>query len=136
MHPSNAMMAIVKDLFSNIGGPTADFAKRFGGGSADLAKRFGGGSVDLAKYVGESATDIAKRVGTKRALIGLAVVGAAIGGIVLVRYLRARADEAADMDANEEPGTAAGRRNRKQTRAKRRAETAAAAVGSGSGITH
>ena len=118
------MMAIVKDLFSNLGGPTADFAKRFGGGSADLAKRLGGGSADLAKYVGENATDIAKKVGPKRALIGLAVVGGVIGGIILVRYLRARADQAEDLEANEEPGTAAGRRSRKQTRAKRKADNA------------
>ncbi len=123
MQRTTPMMAIVKDLISNIGGPTADFAKRFGGGSADLAKRFGGSSADLAKYVGENAADIAKKVGTKRALIGLAVVGGVIGGIILARYLMAPADEAQELDADEEPGTVADRKNRKQTRAKRTSQT-------------
>ncbi|MBA3453204.1 MAG: hypothetical protein H0T42_08940 [Deltaproteobacteria bacterium] len=129
MQPLPTMMDMVKDLFSNIGSlaaPTADYAKRFGGSSADLAKRVGGSSADLAKYVGGSAAVIAKKVGTKRALIGLAVVGAVVGGVILVRYLRARADEAEDLEGNE--GTAAERHARKGSRAERKAAT--------QGVTH
>lgn len=129
MQPITTMMDMVKDLFSNIGSlaaPTADYAKRFGGSSADLAKRMGGSSADFAKYVGGSAAVIAKKVGPKRALIGLAVVGAVVGGVILARYLLGKADETEDLEDNE--GTAADRHARKGARAKRKAET--------QGITH
>lgn len=76
------MMEFAKDLVSNVGSTTADFAKMVGGNTADLAKRVGGRSMSLAK-----------KVGPKRALLGFALVGAAVGGgILLARYLRARAE--------------------------------------------
>jgi len=70
----------VRKTFHSIGDHTGDFARSVGSGTADLARRFGSGTADLAK-----------RVGPRRGIIGLVVLGVAIGGsIVLIRYLRAR----------------------------------------------
>ena len=76
------MTKTVKHGLHTIGDRGSDMARAFGSGTADVAKRFGRGTADVVD-----------RIGPKRALIGLAVLVAAIGGsIVLVRYLRARAD--------------------------------------------
>lgn len=73
------MMATVKSVMHDIRDSTEDFAKRFGSGTAHLAKRVGSGTADVAR-----------KIGPKRALIGAAIVGAVIGSVLLVRYLRAR----------------------------------------------
>jgi len=122
MQPVATMMETVKDLISSMG--SRRNRKRFAN-AADLAKSFGGSAADFAKRGGESAVVLAKKVGPKRGLIGLAVIGAAaVGGILLVRYLRAQAEEAEDFDAGEEPGTEAGRRARNESRAKRKEHNA------------
>ena len=88
------MMNTVKDVMHTIG----DGAMRVGEGSADLAKRVGNGSVDVAR-----------RVGPRRALIGLAVVAAAVGTTILImRYRRARrerplADDTATVGTSHKP---------------------------------
>jgi hypothetical protein len=54
----------------------------------------GDGTGDLAKRVGSGTARIAKRVGPTRAIIGVAVIGAVVGGSILImRYLRARKEE-------------------------------------------
>ena len=89
------MMEFAKDLASNIGCACADAAKFVGGKSADAAKFVGYRTADAARFVGEGTVDIAKRVGPKRGIIGLVLIGGAVvGGVYLVRYLRARAEEA------------------------------------------
>lgn len=121
------MMATVKDLVSNVRGSSGDFIHRLGGSSGDLlhrvggeARHVGGSAANLARNVGDSTVQLARRIGPKRGLIGLAILGAVVGGtIVLVRYLRARAEEQdAGIDANEDPATAEGKRTR--GRAKRK----------------
>ena len=108
MHACGPMMEFAKDLVSNIGGSTADFARMLGGNTADIAKRVGSGGAKLAK-----------RVGPKRGLLGLALVAAAVGsGIYLARYLRARAAEGNKKDAN-------GARSKKMRKAESRAQHAA-----------
>jgi hypothetical protein len=83
------MTKTVRHTISTFGDRGGDFARAIGSGTADFARRFGDGTSDLAR-----------RVGTRRALIGLAVLGVAIGGSVLVvRYLRARREREA-MDAD------------------------------------
>ena len=85
------MMKTVKNTFSTIGDRGGDLAGDLASGTVDLAKRFGVGTSSLAK-----------RVGTRRGLLGLAVIAAAVGGsVVLIRYLRSRnrnaeADRSAD----------------------------------------
>jgi hypothetical protein len=59
--------------------------------SGDFARTVGSGTVDLVRRVGGGTTSLAKQIGPRRALIGLAVLGVAIGGgVFLIRYLRAR----------------------------------------------
>ena len=107
MHGYGSMMEFAKDLVSNIGGSTADFAKILGGNTADIAKRVGSGGVKLAR-----------NIGPKRGLLGLALVVAAVGsGIYLARYLRARAAED-KKDPN-------GARSKKMRKAESRAQHAA-----------
>lgn len=54
----------------------------------------GDNTEELAKRVGSGTARVAKRVGPTRAIIGVAVIGAVVGGtILLVRYLRARREE-------------------------------------------
>jgi hypothetical protein len=81
--PQRTMMTkTVRNTLHSIGDRSGDVARTIGSGTADLAKRFGRGTADVAS-----------RIGPKRALIGLAVLTVAIGGsVMLVRYLRARAD--------------------------------------------
>ena len=82
----------VKEIIYTVGDSTGTFAKHVGLTSADLAKAVGSGTVDLAQ-----------RIGPKRALIGFAILAAAVGGsIVLVRYLRRRELEQESMRASDE----------------------------------
>ena len=91
------MMEFARDLASNIGCACADAAKFMGGKTSDAAKFVGGKTADAARFVGEGTADLAKRVGPKRGIIGLVLIGGAVvGGVYLVRYLRARAEEADD----------------------------------------
>lgn len=86
------MTKTVRNTLHTIGDTTGDFAKAFGSGTAGIARRVGSGTAHLAK-----------RVGPRRGLIGLAVVGVALGGTyILIRYLRARKMEA--ELAHDEPG--------------------------------
>lgn len=110
MQPLATMMATVKDLISSI-----DLGKRFDV-VADLAKHGSKSATHLAKRGSKSAVVLAKKVGPKRgALIGLALVGAAIGGVVLVRYLRNRGESEQGLDASGNPMM--GKRHRKPDRA-------------------
>jgi hypothetical protein len=103
-----------RHVVRNLGHDTADLAKRVGGGTAALGRRVGGGTVDLAR-----------KVGPRRAIIGIAAIGAvAAGTIVLVRYLQRRRELASsiiDYDAIEEPTTGAGVRARNASRDMREA---------------
>lgn len=102
------MMEFAKDMVSNVGSATADFAKTIGGNTTSLAKRVGGGSVKLARTVGPT-----------RGVVGLALVGVAVGGgIFLARYLRARAAAARKLEAS-------GSRKNKMRKAESRAQHAA-----------
>ena len=115
----SAMMEFAKDLVSNVGCATADFAKMIGGNTSDVAKRFGSNTADIAKRVGSGGAKLAKKVGPKRGLLGLALVAAAVGsGIYLARYLRARAADGSDKDTN-------GVRSKKMRKAESRAQHAA-----------
>jgi len=77
------MKHTVKDVIHNLGS-----------GADDVAKHVGRSSLQLAKRVKNGTTSLAHDIGPKRGLIGLAIFAVAVGGtIVLVRYLRARADE-------------------------------------------
>ena len=101
-----------RHLVSNLGHDTSNFARRVGGGTAALARR-----------VGDNTVVIAKRVGPKRAIIGLAAIGAVVAGsIVLTRYLKRRREaQMVDYDAMEEPSTAATMRARDMSRDRREA---------------
>lgn len=111
MHALGTVMEYAKDMVTNVGSATADFAKMIGGNTASLARRVGSGSAKLAR-----------NVGPRRGLIGLALVGVAVGGgIFLARYLRARAAEANKQDAEGTPKT-------KMSAAERRAQPAAQAM--------
>ena len=80
---------MIKHTFHTIGDHGSDFARAIGSGTAHAARRFGGGTVDVAR-----------RVGPWRALIGLAVIGATVGGgVLLARYVRARRAERAAEEA-------------------------------------
>jgi hypothetical protein len=86
------MMKTVKETMYSIGDQSGEFAKTIGSGTVDLAHRFGIGSAGLAR-----------RIGTRRGLLGLVAIAAAVGGsIVLVRYLRARkANAAVDITSDD-----------------------------------
>lgn len=86
-------MSIVNDVLS----ATGSFATGLGNGTASVARGFGNGTVDLARGFGHGTVTVARAIGWKRALIGLAAIGAAAGAaIVIVRVLRARAEDVAD----------------------------------------
>ncbi|HLL23806.1 MAG TPA: hypothetical protein VK427_16825, partial [Kofleriaceae bacterium] len=86
LHSSEAMLNTVKDFFSSAADVTLPFARSVGVSSTDLVKSFGAGTVSIAKDIGP-----------KRALIGFAIVAAAVGGgILLARYLRTREDDQQD----------------------------------------
>jgi len=117
------MMATVKDFVSSIG--NIDLVRRFGGGGSHRAKKARGAAAQLAKQAGGSAAGLARRIGPKRGLIGLAAVGAAVGTVYLVRYLRANRAEGDEGIVDASDGTTASRRPGKQTRAERKAANAA-----------
>ena len=76
-----------------------------GGGTAHLARFVGEGTADLARKVGHGTADVARRVGPKRGIIGLVVLGAAIGGtFYLLRYLRSRQDDLESGTITDEMG--------------------------------
>ncbi|MDB4957959.1 MAG: hypothetical protein JWO36_5528 [Myxococcales bacterium] len=57
------------------------------------------GAGDLAKRVGCAAQDVAESIGPKRGLIGLAVIGVAVGGSILARrYFRNRGEVGVDSE--------------------------------------
>lgn len=102
-------------------------------GAGDLAKRMGGSSAQIAKTVGVSSVALAKKVGVKRGLAGFAILGAAaVGGILLARYLKNRRvieesieeSMAASDAAAGEPSPAESVRRRRLSRAKRKAQQA------------
>jgi len=118
------MMKTVKHTIYSIGDRGSDLARTFGSETADLARRFGGNTADLALQVNKRGRKLAKRIGPKRALIGLAVLAATIGGtVVLVRYLRLRARAAdANPDADGLDAGDSARAARKRARAQHHAE--------------
>lgn len=101
MQSMDVMLNTVKDVMHSLGDNTSDFAKRFGPMAFDAAKRVGPAVADASKAIGSSTAQLARRVGPKRGLIGIALLGVAIGtGIYLVRYLRDRRIE--ESEAGEE----------------------------------
>jgi hypothetical protein len=102
------MTKTIKHTFHTIGDQTGDLARAVGSGTADLARRFGTGTAGVAR-----------RVGPWRALIGLAVIGAAVGGgVLLARYVRARrAELAGDEGTAGESSSGSRNRQRSQQRA-------------------
>jgi hypothetical protein len=111
------MLNTVKEIIYTVGDSTGAFAKSMGLSSVDLAKNIGTGTVALAKDIGP-----------KRALIGAAIVAAAIGGgVVLVRYLRRREVERLERESMELTDQA--RRDSRISRAESRAVNAARAAG-------
>ncbi len=107
------MLNTVKEIIYTVGDTTGTFAKSLGLSSADLAKSVGTGTAALAK-----------EIGPKRALIGAAILVAAIGGgYVLIRYLRRREEARLEDDSIE------ARANSKIGRAESRAVNAANAIG-------
>ena len=116
------------ELAKEIGAHSAVIAKDLGAHSAVLAKRVGAETAKVAKRVGAGTVKVASQVGVKRGLAGLAILGAVIGGsIMLARYLKRRAEETVEAEAEDE--TAPGgqpRRNKKMSRAKRKAAHAQA----------
>ena len=59
----------------------------------NVMNRVGCATADLARKVGDETTYLARRIGPKRAIIGFAIMGAAVGGtIFLVRFFRNRQD--------------------------------------------
>lgn len=114
------MLETVKNVMSSIGDNTGDFARRFGPAALDVAKQIGPTSAVLAKRVSKDTRKIARRVGPVRGLLGIALVGAAVGGsIYLVRYLRDRKNELEGMapegeqQASEQPTKGKKRNKRK-----------------------
>jgi hypothetical protein len=96
------MTKTIKHTFHTIGDHGGDFARAVGSGTADLARRFGSGTAHVAR-----------RVGPWRALIGLAAIGAAVGGgVLLARYLRARKAELAAEDTGASSDHASSSRDR------------------------
>jgi len=91
MHQFRPMTKTIRHTFHSIGDHGSDVARAIGSG----ARRFGGGTADVAR-----------RIGPWRALIGVAVIGAAAcGGVLLARYVRARrAERAAEASMPSEHG--------------------------------
>ena len=70
------------------------------------------GAGELAKRVGSAAQDLAESIGPKRGLIGLAVIGVAVGGSLLARRIvGARRDSAANtgLDQGVRPASKSGK---------------------------
>jgi len=94
----------IRHTFHAIGDHGSDVARAIGSG----ARRFGSGTADVAR-----------RIGPWRALIGLAVIGAAAcGGVLLARYVRARrAERAADAAISSEQSASSHQRTYAGSRA-------------------
>jgi hypothetical protein len=97
------MLNNVKDFVEDIGCRASEFARSVGKDSGKLARRVGKDSSKLARRVSKTTVKTARDIGPTRALIGLAIAGAAIGGSVfVVRYLRSKRAEAdAELTAEE-----------------------------------
>ena len=74
---------------------------------------------DLAKRVSGAAQDLAESIGPKRGLIGLAVIGVAIGGSILARrYFRNRREDVdSELDMTVEGSTKRSRKTKRRTNA-------------------
>jgi hypothetical protein len=83
------MLELAKDVIHGVAAPTGEFAKLVAANTANVAKKVGGATVATARWIGP-----------KKALIGLAAIGAIFGSTMLVRYLRARS-AADDADADD-----------------------------------
>ncbi|HEY5936068.1 MAG TPA: hypothetical protein VIU61_15570 [Kofleriaceae bacterium] len=98
------MLNTVKNVmhrFDGAGDLAKDLVHRLDG-AGDLAKSVGATSADLAKTVGVASVALAKKVGVKRGLAGFAILGAAaIGGILLARYLKSRREMKESIAASE-----------------------------------
>ena len=91
MQGGTVMLNTVKNVMHSVGDNTGEFAKWFGPMALDAAKRLGPAVADAGRTVGNNTAQLARRVGPRRALIGIALLGVAVGGsIYLVRYLRDR----------------------------------------------
>lgn len=72
----------------------------------------GDSTGDLVRGVGCNTVSLARRIGPKRALLGVAILGAMVGGSIwLARYLRARKEErpveaGLEADGDQGPGRA------------------------------
>ena len=85
--------------------------------TGSLAKGIGNGTASVARGLGSGTASVARAIGWKRALIGLAAIGAAAGAAVLiVRVLRARGEDVAD----DEPTQLADGVSKRKARANRR----------------
>jgi len=108
----------------------AGIARRVAFRSTDFARTIGSNGAVLARRVGGGTAELARRVGPRRGLIGLAIVAVAVGsGILIARYLRARAEEEHDVEDASEAAmideSAGVRRRRRMSRAQRKAANAA-----------
>ena len=113
------MLSTVKEIIYTVGDTTGSFAKSLGLSTADIAKT-----------VGRETVALAKDIGPKRALIGAAILAAAVGGgILLVRYLRVREQRELEAESMEASDQAKERRNTKIGRAESRAINRANAIG-------
>ena len=123
------MLNTVKNVMHRFDGAGA-IAKDLGDSSVDLAKTVMhrlDGAGDLAKTVGVGSLAIAKKIGVKRGLAGFAILGAAVGGILLARYLKRRASETplyTEAEVAEEMASDTPMRRRRPSRAKRKANHA------------
>ena len=65
--------------------------------TGSLAQGIGNGTASVARGLGSGTASVARAIGWKRALIGLAAIGVAAGAaVIIVRVLRARAEDVAD----------------------------------------
>ncbi len=112
------MMKTVKEIIYTVGDSTGSFAKNVGLTSADWARSIGSGTRDLAR-----------QIGPRRALIGFAILAAAVGGsILVVRYLRRR-EEARELESMETGEEGMRERRRRRFRRERSAMEMAADIG-------
>lgn len=104
MQRIGVMLNTVKDVMHTIGDNTGDFAKRFGPMALDAMKHVGPAVADAGRAIGSNTAQLARRVGPKRGLIGIALLGVAVGAsIYLVRYLRDRRMEGEEGESMSPP---------------------------------
>lgn len=87
------MLTKIKDLMSDVGRDRGFFTEKRGRPilEKNAYNRFAAPPIKLAKRVGVGTVDFARKVGPVRGLIGLALLGVAIGGsVALIRRLRDR----------------------------------------------